>query len=96
MSYKIKVEEGAELDIKDAVNYYKEIASKKVAKQFRTDFKNRIKAIQINPYYRVYANSYRGLPLKNFPYIIFFQIDETEKVITIYSLFETHQDPAKM
>ncbi len=96
MSYKIKIEKGAELDVKDAVVYYKDIASKKIANQFRADFKNKLKAIQINPYYRVYANGYRGLPLKNFPYIIFFQIDEIEKIITIYSVFETHQHPTKM
>ncbi len=95
MSYKINLEKGAKLDIDDALFYYKNNVSKSVAKNFSTDVRERFKAIKINPYYRQYANGYRGLPLKTFPYIIFFKIDEENKIVYINSVFETHQHPCK-
>ncbi len=96
MTYKIKIERGAELDVKDAITYYKEVAPQKIVTKFNDDFKERLKALRINPYYRFYRNGYRGLPFKNFPYIIFFQINETDKIVIIYSVFETHQNPEKI
>lgn len=94
MSYKINLEKGAELDIDEALFYYKNNVSKKVAGTFSADVRKAYKALRINPYYRQYANGYRGLPLKKFPYIIFFKIDEENKIIAINSVFETHQNPA--
>ncbi len=95
MSYKINLEKGAKLDIDDALFYYRNNVSKRVAKNFSADVRKGFKAIKINPYYRQYANGYRGLPLKKFPYIIFFKIDEENKIIFINSVFETHQEPKK-
>ena len=39
-----------------------------------------------------YYKNFRGLPLKKFPYIIFFQVDEIRKLISINAVFQGNQD----
>ncbi len=95
MDYNIEISNGAELDIEEAVFYYKRQASARIAQNFLKDFKARLKDIKCNPFYQIYYRDFRGLPLKKYPYIIFFQIDEENKVILINSVFQTFQNPNK-
>ncbi len=72
MSYKIEISDGAETDIKDAMYYYKTKASLKVSQGFLIDFKEQLRSLKINPFYRFYYKNVRGIPLKKYPYVIFF------------------------
>ncbi len=95
MSYKIRLEKGAKLDIDDALFYYENEVSKKVAQKFLDDIENRLKSLKINPFYRIYYKDFRGIPLKKYPYIVFFKIDEDNKLILVNSVFQTDQNPNK-
>ncbi|WP_354359720.1 type II toxin-antitoxin system RelE/ParE family toxin [Pedobacter sp. UYP30] len=39
--------------------------------------------------------NFRGLPMKKFPYIIFYTISEEQKTIIIKAVFHTSQDTEK-
>ena len=58
MSYKIIVSPIASKNIDNAVTYYLEEVSKKVANDFLKDYKKTYKALQKNPFFQFHDNNY--------------------------------------
>jgi plasmid stabilization system protein ParE len=94
MSYKIIVSPLAKEQTTKFYYYYNKI-SNKVAKKFRDEVKQTTKGLRTNPFYQIRTKKYRAIPLKNFPFLLFFEVDESTKTIKIIALFNTHQDPEK-
>ena len=92
MDYKIRISPIAKANIKDAVSYYKNKASTKVALNFVKDYEQTLQKIKQNPFYQIYYKNFRGLPFKKYPYIIFFQVDENKKLISINAVFQGNQN----
>lgn len=95
MNYKIIVSPIASQNIEDAVAYYIENASKKVAFYFLKEYRKTYKTLEINPFYQFHDNNYRFLPFDKFPYIAFFIVDENSKTVYLNAVFHTSQDPNK-
>ncbi len=96
MAYKIIVSPIAIKNIDNAVNYYIEEVSKKVALDFLNDYKKTYKDLQKNPFYPFHDSNYRCLPFKKFPFIAFFLVDEATKTVFLNAVFNTHQNPNKI
>lgn len=94
MEFSFKFLPIAEENIEVATDYYAGI-SMKVLKSFNKQLDLSISRILINPYFQKRYKDVRALPLRKFPYIIFYEVDETEKMIYILSVFCTHQNPEK-
>lgn len=92
MDYKIRISTIAKANIKDAVSYYKNEVSIKVALNFVKDYEQTLQKIKQNPFYQIYYKNFRGLPFKKYPYIIFFQVDENRKLISINAVFQGNQN----
>ncbi len=92
MDYKIRISPIAKANIKEAVSYYKKEASLKVAENFVKDYELALQKVKQNPFFQIYYKNFRGLPLKKFPYIIFFQVDEIRKLISINAVFQGNQN----
>lgn len=71
MNYKIVVSPIASKNIEDAVAYYIEKTTKKVALDFLKEYRKTYKGLQSNPFYQFHDNNYRFLSFDKFPYIIF-------------------------
>lgn len=69
--------------------------SPKVAKLFIDDYKKTFKDILKTRYFRFFFQEFRGKPMKKFPYIVFYIIDENLKIIFITAVFNTSQDDQK-
>ncbi len=95
MDFKVKVSPIAKANIREAVSYYKKEASVKVAQNFVKDYGDTLNKIKQNPFFQVYYKDFRGLPLKKYPYIIFYQIYESKKLILVKAVFNAYQDTAK-
>jgi plasmid stabilization system protein ParE len=95
MSYKIVVTPKAVQQIDDAIDYYKNKVSVKIARLFIEDYKITFKEILTTRYFKLFFEEFRGKPMKKFPFIIFYTVDETEKVIIIKAVFHTAQHPDK-
>lgn len=95
MNYKIIISLIASQNIEDAVEYYIDKASKKVASDFLKDYRKTYKALQTNPFYQFHDNNYRFLPFDKFPYIAFFIVDEPSKTVFLNAVFHTSQSPDK-
>ena len=96
MNYKIIVSLIACQNIEDAVEYYIEKATKKVALDFLKDYRKTYKALQTNPFYQFHDNNYRFLPFDKFPYIAFFIVEEPSNTIFLNAVFHTSQNPDKI
>ncbi|MFQ3577210.1 MAG: type II toxin-antitoxin system RelE/ParE family toxin [Cytophagales bacterium] len=94
MTYKILIEPSAQLEIENDYDYYLSVSSK-VADLFYEDLQHSYHALEINPFYQQRTKNYRALPLKTFPYLLFFEVIERLNVVKILSLFNVHQDPTK-
>ena len=95
MSFKIIVSPIAQKDLETAYLYYKNEANIKIAKKFLKAIKDVYKTLKLNPFYQLKTKDYRAYPIKKFPYIIVFQIDENLSTIVILSVFNTYQNPIK-
>lgn len=95
MAYKVKISPVAKIDVRKAVAYYKKEASSKVAQNFIEDYELTLKKIIRNPFFQIYYKDFRGLTFSKYPYIIFYQIDETNKFILIKAVFNASQDIRK-
>lgn len=95
MNYKIIVSPIASQNIEDALEYYIDKASKKVALDFLKEYRKTYKALQTNPFYQFHDNNYRFLPFDKFPYIAFFIVDEPSETVFLNAVFHTSQNPNK-
>lgn len=94
MSYKIVIEPRAIADIQDAVDYY-ETKREDLGAYFYQIVDEYIESIVKNPFFQIRYKDYHGLPVKIFPYIILYYIDENEKTVYVLSVFNTSQNTTK-
>lgn len=95
MDYKVSVSPIAAANIREAVAYYKENTTLKVAQNFVIAYQVNVEKIKQNPFYQVYYKNFRGKPMKKFPYIIFYTLNEQYKIIYIKAVFNTYKNPTK-
>lgn len=94
MGYKIEVLLSAQTEIEKAYNYYSELSDDLPIK-FKKELKSTYGNLAINPFYRRRYKNFRAIPLKKFPYLLFYIIEENKKKIKIISCFHTSQNPKK-
>jgi hypothetical protein len=61
----------------------------------RNDIAQAYDALKVNPFYQIRSKHYRALPLKNFPYLLFFEVLEQQHIVKVLALFNTPLDPQK-
>ena len=94
MSYKVVIEPRAIVDIQDAVDYY-DNRQLGLGEYFFSTFNEHIEIISKSPFFQQRYKDYHGLPIKKFPFIIFYYLDEAKKIIYIVSVFNTLLSPNK-
>ena len=92
MGFKIKIEPLAKFDIQNEINFYNS-KQKGLGKKFHTETKEYFKAILQTPIFGVRYDDVHCLPLKKFPAMIHYNVDEHKKTIIIRAVINTHKDP---
>jgi toxin ParE1/3/4 len=95
MVYKIKISSIAKANVLESLAFYRKNTTKKVVSNFISDYEQSLEIIKQNPFFKIYYKDFRGLPLKKFPFIIFYQINENKKTIFIKAVFHTSQNTLK-
>lgn len=95
MAFKVIISDEAKIDLEYSYLYYRENANKKVADNFIKDFNKIRTTISDNPYFKIWFEDFRAVPLKKYPFLIFFSIDEKENIILVARVFHTSQNPEK-
>lgn len=94
MAFNLKFLPTAENNIEEATDYYANISSR-VFNHFNESLDQTLLRIELNPFFQKKYGNVRSLRVKNFPYIIFYEVDENEEIIYVLSVFCTHQNPEK-
>ena len=94
MSFKIVIEPRAIFDIQEAVDYYdfKQIG---LGEYFIQALEEHIEILRKNPFFQIRYKDYYGLPIKKFPFIIFYFTDEEVKIVYVVSVINTSLNPKK-
>ena len=94
MKFKIAFQPRATIEMQSAIDYYD---SKQVGlgETFYLELFEYIEAISENPFYKVYSQNIRFLPLSGFPYIIFYWIDDLTNTVYVEAVFHTSQNTSK-
>ena len=94
MNYNVVILDSAQEEISQAYDYYASI-SFSVMQSFDNQLEYVYQTLETNPFFQFRYKTLRALPFKSFPYMVFFTIDDVEKLVYIYSVFNTYQDPEK-
>lgn len=94
MDFKILVSPRAQIEIEDITDFYFD-ASINVLIQFEERLKESYSNLIINPYFQKRYKDFHGIPLKQFPFILLYKIDEDKRIIKILSCFHTSRDSKK-
>lgn len=94
MAYKIKIEPDARLDIQEAINWYN-AQQKGLGKNFHSAVLSHFDNISKNPHYAVRYDHVHCLPLKKFPFMVHFTVDDAKKIVTVRAVFHTSLNPDK-
>lgn len=95
MTFKVLVSDEAKLDLEDTFLYYRNKTGKRIADNFIKDFRNSLKVISKNPFFRIYHDDFRAKPMQTYPFLIFFILDEVQKTIVVSRIFHTSRNPEK-
>lgn len=92
MRFRIEVDIRALEDIKSAKEYYD---SQKVGLglRFEKSVKQLVSILQKNPFFQIRYDQIRCVPLKSFPFMIHFEVNEEAKRIKIIAVTHTSLDP---
>ena len=92
MPFKIKIEPDAFADIQEAVDWYN-AQRKNLGRDFHKKLDEHFEALKSNPYFQVRYDQVRCLPMKKFPFMIHYTLDEKAKAVIIRAVLSTHREP---
>ncbi|MBP6557753.1 MAG: type II toxin-antitoxin system RelE/ParE family toxin [Flavobacterium sp.] len=94
MIYSVVIDPRALQDIQAAIDYY-DFKSEGLGSYFYQEVEQHFEILAKNPFYQIRYKDYHGLPLKKFPFIVFYFIDEEIKTVFVLSIFNTYINPKK-
>ena len=92
MSFKIIVNKKAVKDIDKAIEYYNN-QSEGLGDKFENALDEYINSLEINPYFKIRYDKVRCLPIKPYPYMIHFTIDQQNNALKIQAILHTSRNP---
>lgn len=90
--YEVKIEDRAFDEIQDAILYY-EGKQSGLGLRFKETVLSAIESLKRNPFYQVRYSTFRCLPIKKFPYMIHFEVDENAKRVDVFAVINTYLNP---
>ncbi len=92
MAFRIKIDLDAHLDIQDGIAWYK-TQQIGLGRKFHSEIKLSLENLKTNPFNQIRYKGIRCLPVKKYPYMIHYSVDEDKKLITVQAVFNTSRDP---
>ena len=92
MAFKVIVSPLAQNDIENSLEYYLEVSTDAPVK-FIEELENAYVTLESSPYFKIIYKNYRAFPLKRFPFILVYQINNDE--ILIKACFHTSKSTKK-
>lgn len=90
--YTVLVEDRASEEIQKGMEFYDEQVQG-LGARFKDAVDKEFSALAQNPFYQIRYNDIRCKPVKKFPFLIHFQVNETEKIVLVFAVIGTSTDP---
>lgn len=94
MAFRVDLDQRAYIQIQEAIDYFNDL-NNELGQKFFNEISDAIDSLTINPFYQKRYNNVHCLPLKKFPYMIHFTIDETYFQVKIFAVINTFRNPDK-
>lgn len=94
MAFTLVIDPRAIQDIQEAIDYYEEQQAG-LGKRFEAALNRHLLTLEKNPFFRIRYDNVRSLPVKRFPYMVHFTIDQDQQVVTVWAVFNTSLSPKK-
>ncbi len=96
MAYQIKVTQLAEEELDEIMGWYEEEKSG-LGITFLNDFFNQVAFLKDNPYlYQEAYKTYRRVPIKKYPYVIYYGIEEQLQKVAVLAVWHTSKNPERL
>ncbi len=92
MRFKLKADKRALDELQKQVDYYNE-EQRGLGKRFKDAVSDAIKSVRKNPFYNIRYDYIRCFPLKKFPFMLHFTVDEKEKIVFLHAIINTSKNP---
>ncbi len=92
MAFTLVIDPRAIRDIQEAIDYYDEQQAG-LGKRFEAVLNKHLLTLAKTPLFHIRYDDVRCLPVKKFPYMVHFTVDETQQVVTVRAVFHTSRDP---
>jgi len=90
--FQILIEDRAFIEIQNAYEFY-EGRQEGLGIRFNQEVNNAIDLLKQTPFFQIRYDNFRCYPLKNFPYMIHYEIAEASNTVTIYGVIHTSMNP---
>ena len=94
MPYKLKIKPEAHQDIQDGIDWYNS-RQPGLGRRFHSAVKQEFKTLRNSPLFQIRYEGVRCLPMKKFPYMVHFIVEEQNKQIVVLGVINTSKDPDK-
>ena len=94
MRFKSLFDPDSKRDIQAVISWYNE-RKKGLGKEFYTFLRTEIERLRQNPYFQVRYDNVRCLPLRKYPFMIHYTIDQTNSIVIVRAVLNTSMNPAK-
>ena len=92
MRFQVIIQPEAMIDIQDGMDYYNSKQSG-LGNKFHEFVSDAIDALRTNPFYQIRYNEVRCLPLKKFPFMLHFHLNESVNEVNILAVINTDSNP---
>ena len=82
--YQVNLDPEAVIEIQEGIEFYDE-QMPGLGRKFENTVNKHVVAISKNPFYQIRFKNIRCLPIKKYPYIILFKINESEQSVRVIS-----------
>ena len=90
--FKVKINAAAKIDIQDGIKWYNSKLPG-LGISFHQEVKKTIDSIRLIKFFQVRYGEVRCVPVRRFPFMIHFTVDEAKRLISIRAVFHTGMDP---
>lgn len=92
MEFIVDIDPKALQEVQEAVDYYED-QQPGLGVRFEATLNGYLTKLETNPFYRVRYENVHCLPMREFPYMLHFTVDENRMTVTVRSVMHTSKSP---
>jgi hypothetical protein len=94
MAYQVLIQNDALEDIQEVIEYY-DSQQLGLGRKFESEINKVINLLELNPYFAIRYDNVHCFPMKKYPFMIHYTIEDSEQIVQIRGCFHTSQSSNK-